>query len=571
MPRDGSNIYHQPFPNVVTDTPIESAVYNGFTNDVASDLNLPRPISAGGTGASDAATAITNLGGEAAKQAVSNYNSFPFVNGSFTSLAGATGAPTANAFFGIYYENANGSYASMQARDQTTGWLYTKRKIANVWDASWGGESFGGNSSINGADASFYINKLASGQNSAVFGLLAAKTRWYLALGNAAAETGGNAGSNFIIDRYDDAGGFLATAMYINRANGLTNFYNQLIINGTDYNAALKLNDTGTGFNKIIRQSPAADQLEIVNTAGSVVIATLTNAGSYNVVGNITANGNASFDGGTIFLSGKLAIATDSSYTIVYDADNRANLFLGGAATSNINRYRNSIHSFETVGGGAQLAQLDNNVMTFNRRIVTPADGAGLFAITLGNAAGAATLNVVAGIPSGAGQHNIYMMHIGGVWFGYQFSIVGSSDFQFRHDSSAYKSGGSTAWQIISDARIKTVREEYTAGLDAVAALRPVRYVYKGNSSLSAPSAGDRSELSPEAAALNDKAAAQEFVGLVAQEAEISMPDMIKQEVGYIDGKQVSDLRSLDTTPLIFALVNAVKELKAKVEALEAR
>ena len=116
MPRDGSNIYHQPFPDVVTDTEIESAVYNGFTNDVAYDLNLPRPISAGGTGASDAATAITNLGGEVAKQSVTNYDSFPFVNGSFMSLAGATGAPTANQCAGIYYENANGSYATLEAR-----------------------------------------------------------------------------------------------------------------------------------------------------------------------------------------------------------------------------------------------------------------------------------------------------------------------------------------------------------------------------------------------------------------------------------------------------------------------
>jgi hypothetical protein len=31
----------------------------------------------------------------------------------------------------------------------------------------------------------------------------------------------------------------------------------------------------------------------------------------------------------------------------------------------------------------------------------------------------------------------------------------------------------------------------------------------------------------------------------------------------------VDDMRVLDTTPLIFALVNAVKELKARIEVLE--
>jgi hypothetical protein len=62
MPRDGSGIYTQPFPNVVDGTTIESAVYNGFTNDVALQLNGPIPVSAGGTGGNSAASAATNLG-----------------------------------------------------------------------------------------------------------------------------------------------------------------------------------------------------------------------------------------------------------------------------------------------------------------------------------------------------------------------------------------------------------------------------------------------------------------------------------------------------------------------------
>ena len=44
MPRDGSGIYSKPFPDVVPGTPIESAVYNGFVNDVEGDLNAARPI-----------------------------------------------------------------------------------------------------------------------------------------------------------------------------------------------------------------------------------------------------------------------------------------------------------------------------------------------------------------------------------------------------------------------------------------------------------------------------------------------------------------------------------------------
>ena len=48
------------------------------------------------------------------------------------------------------------------------------------------------------------------------------------------------------------------------------------------------------------------------------------------------------------------------------------------------------------------------------------------------------------------------------------------------------------------------------------------------------------------------------------------MPEMILKEPGYIDGEQVPDLHKADYTALMFALINAIKELKARVEALEA-
>ena len=83
MPRDGSNIYSQPFPDVVEDTTIESTVYNGFTNDIAADLNAARPIVAGGTGATSAGDARFNLTAETAAQLVTNYDSHLWTPGSF--------------------------------------------------------------------------------------------------------------------------------------------------------------------------------------------------------------------------------------------------------------------------------------------------------------------------------------------------------------------------------------------------------------------------------------------------------------------------------------------------------
>jgi hypothetical protein len=62
MPRSGGGIYSKGSPSVVSGTTIQSAAYNTTIDDLVTDANAPRPISAGGTGAANAADARTNLG-----------------------------------------------------------------------------------------------------------------------------------------------------------------------------------------------------------------------------------------------------------------------------------------------------------------------------------------------------------------------------------------------------------------------------------------------------------------------------------------------------------------------------
>ena len=109
-----------------------------------------------------------------------------------------------------------------------------------------------------------------------------------------------------------------------------------------------------------------------------------------------------------------------------------------------------------------------------------------------------------------------------------------------------------------SDARIKTVTGDYTAGLDEVLQLRPVSYVYKGN------------DAPPKQPSPTKLVEGRRFVGFVAQELEQIMPDMVSKRTGYVDGKRVADLRDVDVSSLVFALVNAVKDLKAEIDELKA-
>ena len=120
---------------------------------------------------------------------------------------------------------------------------------------------------------------------------------------------------------------------------------------------------------------------------------------------------------------------------------------------------------------------------------------------------------------------------------------------------NAYKTGGGSWLPIGSDARIKTVTGEYEPGLDEAIRLRPVVYTFKGNDGPAHQEAA---------------AAGKSFIGLIADEVLPIIPDMVEIKRGVIDGREVNDYKTLDPSQLIYMLINAVKELKAEVEALKA-
>ena len=123
--------------------------------------------------------------------------------------------------------------------------------------------------------------------------------------------------------------------------------------------------------------------------------------------------------------------------------------------------------------------------------------------------------------------------------------------------STAIKPGGGS-WTAASDERIKNVHGDYSLGLEEVVQLRPVVYTYKGN------------DAAPGELSLHTNVLETEFIGFVAQELETVFPGMVTQGEGFVDGEPVTDLRNVDVSTLIYALVNAVKTMAARIEALEA-
>jgi hypothetical protein len=131
---------------------------------------------------------------------------------------------------------------------------------------------------------------------------------------------------------------------------------------------------------------------------------------------------------------------------------------------------------------------------------------------------------------------------------------------QILSSVNALKPGGGP-WSDSSDARIKTVLGAYGNGLAAIKQINPVRYEFKGNYSTS---------LEPATQPVHAQALRKEFIGVLAQEIEVPMPETVTLTTGYIDGEKVDDVRVLDTNALTYALINAVKELALRVEELEA-
>lgn len=118
-------------------------------------------------------------------------------------------------------------------------------------------------------------------------------------------------------------------------------------------------------------------------------------------------------------------------------------------------------------------------------------------------------------------------------------------------DDSAAKPTTNT-WIIASDARIKTNVVEYSKGLAEICQIRPITYDYNGKAGFAAGPGG---------------------VSIIAQEIQPIFPECVGSFKGKLEenDEQETDILNYNGHAITFALINAVKELNAKVEALEAR
>ena len=116
---------------------------------------------------------------------------------------------------------------------------------------------------------------------------------------------------------------------------------------------------------------------------------------------------------------------------------------------------------------------------------------------------------------------------------GYTLHVVGTAGLS-----------SGTAWTNASDLRLKDIDGDYKIGLSEVIKLHPVRFQYKKDNALGLPVGKMRT-------------------GFIAQEVKEIIPDaVIERDDGYLE---------LNVDPIHWAVVNAIKELKAEKDQEIAR
>lgn len=88
---------------------------------------------------------------------------------------------------------------------------------ANVLKA---GDTMTGDLAVSKATPAISLTKPAAGTAASLVSRVGAALRWSMLLGDGTAEGGANAGSDFALARYNDAGVFVAYAITVNRASG---------------------------------------------------------------------------------------------------------------------------------------------------------------------------------------------------------------------------------------------------------------------------------------------------------------------------------------------------------------
>jgi hypothetical protein len=344
-----------------------------------------------------------------------------------------------------------------------------------------------------------------------------------LTVGKGAGAVTGNSAVGYQALNANTSGIYNTVVGYQAGYSTTTGGYNTSV--GTD---ALRSNTTAFNNSAFGWQSLYANTTGANNTGYGTASLQSNTTGSYNV-----ALGQSALGGNTT-ASGSTAVgyqALQSSNRTGADSSNTAVGFQAGA-----NSTTSANNTFIGYQSGA-------NVTT------------GTVNICLGYQAGAYSTSLT------TGNNNILIGNqlnasSGGVGQAILISATGSvsdkgsnTGFITPNGGGVYQGNNSATWSITSDERLKKNIVDNTTGLNAITAIQVRNFEYR--------TADEVTDL-PKNQTVNISGVQ---LGAIAQEIQAILPECVKTES--------TGVMSVDTTNLTWYLINAVKELNAKITALE--
>jgi len=124
--------------------------------------------------------------------------------------------------------------------------------------------------------------------------------------------------------------------------------------------------------------------------------------------------------------------------------------------------------------------------------------------------------------------------------------------YQLQLSSNSAAKPSSSLWTVVSDSRVKENIRDYTTGLEAILKIEPKLYDYNGKAGFEKT---------------------KDNIGIIAQDMQDIMPETIKTYNTKLneDDTEDTELLNFDGHAVTFALINAVKDLKAEIEELKNR
>ena len=359
------------------------------------------------------------------------------------------------------------------------------------------------------------------------------------------------------------------------------------------------------------------------NTAvGKTALGALTGGGEHTGIGYYALAGNTTGERNTALgVEAGITNTTGSDQVFIgYKAGNtnngHQNIFIGGSCGLNMDtgEYNVAIGTSALLCDASGTTHPDNNVAIGNAAMYKATEANenvavginAMYDVTTASecvAVGRKALqdvttggrNTAVGYQSGNaisdGQHNTCIGYESGatitsgdhnVTIGYQAAVsritTENNFLMIARDSSSDGTAGcwihgdsagaciqgnnSSSWDTTSDERLKKNIEDSTKGLAEIDQIKVRNFEYRTNDEIDMsefPLADDPSQVS-----LNDDV--KEGVvqtGVIAQEIEAVLPECVVETV--------KGTKKVNNDPIMWALVNAVKELSAKVKALEAK